>query len=329
MRRLFATANYDFIGLRRYAYVGSGILLSVCILAAIVWQFREHTFLNYGVDFTGGTLVQVLFTDPEVTVSDVRAAIDMPGTTITGFGGESEFLIRTPEAAAVAGEDVHAAAPADVVEQQLVAHFGAGAFETVRKEAVSAKVGGELQARAIIAVLVSFLFTLAYLAVRFEWRFGSAAIIATFHDAMLTLGFIAALRLDVSLPTVAAVLTIVGYSLNDTIVIFDRIRENLNLGKREDFIRILNRSINETLPRTVITAVTTLGVLFSLFLFGGSIIREFALIMIFGISLGTYSSIFVASPALLLIEQRWPGERVRGVRKPKPARASAGAGARA
>jgi preprotein translocase subunit SecF len=327
MRRLFANANYDFIGLRRYSAIGSGALLAVCVLAAIVWQFREHTFLNYGVDFTGGTLVQVAFADPGVTVADVRAAIDVPGSTITGFGGESEYLIRTPEAREAVGE-ADAAAPADTVEQQLIAAFGDGAFETLRKEAVGAKVGGELQRRAIIAVVIALLFTLVYLAFRFEWRFGLAAVIATFHDVMLTLGFIAALRLDVSLPTVAAVLTILGYSLNDTIVIFDRIRENLKASRRTDFIDILNRSINETLPRTVVTTGTTLLVLFSLFLFGGAIIREFALIMIVGMTLGTYSSIFVAAPALLKIEERWPGEQVRGLRKPKPARAGAGAGAR-
>jgi preprotein translocase subunit SecF len=327
MRRLFANAHYDFISLRNYSYIGSGILLAVCILAAVVWQFREHTFLNYGVDFTGGTLVQVAFEDRTVTVADVRGVIDVPGATITAFGGESEFLIRTPEATAE-GTEAGAAAPADIVEQQLMAAFGEGAFETVRKEAVGAKVGSELQTRAIIAVLLSLVATLIYLAFRFEWRFGLAAVIATFHDAMLTLGFIAALRLDVSLPTVAAVLTIVGYSLNDTIVIFDRIRENLKLSRRADFISILNRSINDTLPRTVITTGTTLTVLFALFLFGGAIIREFALIMIVGMSLGTYSSIFVASPALLEIEKRWPGEQVRGVRKAKTP-AKAGAGARA
>jgi preprotein translocase subunit SecF len=320
MRHLFANAHYDFISKRRFSYIGSGILLAICILAAIGWQFREHTFLNYGVDFTGGTLVQVDFVSPDVTVADVRAAIDLPGSTITGFGAASEFLIRTPEATAI-GEEAGAAISADLVEQQLITHFGEDAFETVRKEAVGAKVGGEMQRRAIIAVLLAFAATLIYLAFRFEWRFGVAAIVATFHDAMLTLGFIAALRLDVSLPTVAAILTIVGYSLNDKIVVFDRIRENIKLSRREDFISILNRSINEVLPRTVITSITTLAVLFSLFLFGGSIIREFALIMIVGISLGTYSSIFVASPALLEIEKRWPGERVRGVRKPKPAKA--------
>jgi preprotein translocase subunit SecF len=323
MRRLFANAHYDFIGLRRYSYIGSGALLAICILAAVVWQFREHTFLNYGVDFTGGTLVHVNFVADDVTDDAVRSALagDIPGATISSFGGSTEFVIRAPLM-----EETDAAGTGALVTNALAEHFGQNTFAIERTEAVSAKVGDELQARAILAVLLSFLATLIYLAIRFEWRFGMAAIIATFHDVMLTLGFIAALRLEVSLPTVAAVLTIVGYSLNDTIVIFDRIRENLASSRRADFIGILNRSINETLPRTVITAFTTLAVLFSLFLFGGAIIREFALIMIVGISLGTYSSIFVASPALLLIEQKWPGEQVRGVRKPRPATRTGGTG---
>jgi preprotein translocase subunit SecF len=316
MRRLFANAHYAFIGLRRYSYIGSGLLLAVCVLAAIVWQFRAGTFLNYGVDFTGGTIVQVDFASPDVTDDQVRGAVGnaIQGATISSFGGTSEFIIRAP-----LDESDDAAATAQVVLAALTQQFGEGTYTVERTEAVGAKVGGELQSRAILAVLLSFLATLIYVAIRFEWRFGLAAIIATFHDVMLTLGLIALLRLDVSLPTVAAVLTIVGYSLNDTIVIFDRIRENLATSRRVNFIEILNRSINETLPRTVITAFTTLVVLMSLFLFGGAIIREFALIMIVGISLGTYSSIFVAAPALLKIEERWPGEQVRGVRKPKPA----------
>jgi preprotein translocase subunit SecF len=193
-------------------------------------------------------------------------------------------------------------------------------FEIVRTEAVSAKVGGELQSRALLAILLSFAATLIYLAFRFEWRFGLAAVIATAHDILLTLGLLALLRLDVALPTVAAVLTIVGYSLNDTIIVFDRVRENLGgTLKRENFVTILNRSINETLPRTVLTSGTTLVTLFALFIFGGGTLRSFAMILIFGIGVGTFSSIFVASPALYEIEKRWPGERVKARVRPRTA----------
>ena len=318
MFRLFSDAHFDFIGRRRVAYLVSGGLLALSVVGAIFWQLTAGAWLNYGVDFTGGTLVQVEF-HQEMTVAELRDALSarFPGSQITRFGEATEFLVRVP----VSGEATSGAANAvpDVLEER----YGADAFRIDRVEAVGAKVGGELQARALIAVLLSFVATMIYIAFRFEWRFGLAAIIATAHDVILTLGLISLLRLEVALPTVAAVLTIVGYSLNDTIIIFDRIRENLHgLGRRGEFVDVLNRSINETLPRTVLTSGTTLATLFALFLFGGSVIREFALILIVGIVLGTYSSVFVAAPALLEIDKRWPAERKRT--KVPTARAKAG-----
>ena len=309
MRRLFSDAHYDFIGMRRRAYLGSGIGLVICMVAALVWQFSRGSWLNYGVDFAGGTLVQVQFQEP-TSVAQIRDALgsELPGSEVTRFGQENEFLIRVPATGDVAS------ATTDRLPILLDAAFGAGTYTIERTEAVGAKVGAELQTRALIAILLSFSMTLIYLAVRFEWRFGLAAVIATLHDILLTLGLISLLRLEVALPTVAAVLTIIGYSLNDTIIIFDRIRENLGTGRRMDFVALLNRSINETLPRTVLTAGTTLVTLLALFLFGGEIIRPFALILILGIVLGTYSSIFVASPALLAIEKKWPGERTKASR---------------
>lgn len=314
MRRVFSDAHYDFIAQRRRAYVFSGIALAVGIAAMLFWQLARGSWLDYGVDFTGGTLVQVQI-DREVSVADLRAVVDpiFPGSQITRFGSDNDFLIRTPQ------ESEGAGAARDVVPQALRQAFGENSVVIERAEAVSAKVGGELQTRALIAILLSFGATLVYLAFRFEWRFGLAAVIATAHDILLTLALISVLRLEVGLATVAAVLTIVGYSLNDTIVIFDRIRENLRgAGRRDEFKAVLNRSINETLPRTVLTTGTTLATLLALFLFGGAIIREFALILIVGIVLGTYSSIFVAAPALLEIESRWPAERKKkGIRVPK------------
>jgi preprotein translocase subunit SecF len=311
MRRFFANANYEFINRRKTAYMVSGLLLALALGTAAIWQLREGTWLNYGVDFTGGALVQVRVLDGPTT-ADVRNVVTsvMPGSQVTQFGGEDEFLIRTPltgGAAAVDGPDAVVAA--------LQGAFGAERVEVERREAVSAKVGDELQTRALLAILISFIATLIYIGFRFEWRFGVASIIATLHDIVLALGFMAVLRMEISLPTVAAFLTIVGYSLNDTIVIFDRIRENLATSRRQDFIAVLNRSINETLPRTVLTSGTTLITLISLFLFGGAIIRDFALILIAGILLGTYSSIFVAAPALLEIEKRFPHEQKKPVRR--------------
>jgi preprotein translocase subunit SecF len=313
MRRLFANANYDFLNTRRKAYVFSAVAILISIAAAGFWQATQGAWVNYGVDFTGGSIVQIRMTGETVDVGQVRevATGAVPGATVTEFGDANDFLIRTPGT----GSDV-ATESSRALLDALHAEFGAENVELEREESVGAKVGGELQTRALLAILISFVATLIYIAFRFEWRFGVAAVIATLHDIVLTLGLIAVLRLEVSLTTVAAVLTILGYSLNDTIVIFDRIRENLATAKRVDFIQTLNRSINDTLPRTVLTTGTTVVTLLSLYLFGGVIIRDFALIMIAGILLGTYSSIWVASPALLEIEKRFPHEQ----KKPRRAR---------
>ena len=169
------------------------------------------------------------------------------------------------------------------------------------------KIGAELQRNAALAILGSFVLTLLYIAMRFELRFGLAAVVATAHDILITLGFLALFQVEIALPTVAAILTIVGYSLNDTIVVFDRVRENLNAkgGRRQDPVELLNRSINETLPRTVLTSGTTLAVLGALLAVGGAVIRDFTVVLMLGVAIGTYSSIFVASPALLEIQKRF------------------------
>lgn len=310
MFRPLSNSNYKFIETRKLAYIITAIALIVCAGFAIFWQSTKGSWLNYGVDFAGGTLLQLRFQEP-VDVSELRAAIEprFPGSEITRFGGENEFLVRAPKFSA------EGAAAADQINGIVRERYG-NKFTVVRTEAVSAKVGSELQGKAILAVLLSFAATMIYLAFRFEWRFGLAAVIATMHDTILTMGLISVFRMDVSLTTVAAILTIVGYSLNDTIVIFDRIRENLkHAGRRIDLIPLLNRSINETLPRTVLTGGSVIATLASMALLGGSTIRGFALIMLVGVVLGTYSSIFVASPILYEIEKRW------GMKKAdKPAR---------
>ena len=192
----------------------------------------------------------------------------------------------------------------------------------VRTELVGAKVGGELQQKAGLAILFSFVLTLIYLAIRFETRFGIAAVIATAHDILITLGFLALFRVEIDLPSVAAILTVVGYSLNDTIIVFDRIRENLHKkgARKRDPVELIDESINETLPRTVLTSGTTLAVLIALLLLGGAVIRDFTIVLILGIVIGTYSSIFVASPALVEIQKRWGEGKMREKKsKPEPA----------
>ncbi|MBI4539047.1 MAG: protein translocase subunit SecF [Gemmatimonadetes bacterium] len=309
--RLFAGANYPFIANQRYAFWASGIAIGLGIIVMIANTIMIGSWLDYGVDFTGGTLVQVQFQQP-VRVEQIREALAGAGAPeITRFGEESEFIIRAPLAEQAAIEGV-----ADTIEEALRARFGQDAFTVVRTELVGPKIGGELQQKAGFAILFSFLLTLIYLAVRFEFRFGLAAVIATAHDILFTLGFLAGFRIEVGLPTVAAVLTIVGYSLNDTIIVFDRIRENLKkAGRRPNEPELVNGSINQTLPRTVLTSGTTLIVLFTLYLLGGAVIRDFAAVLIVGILVGTYSSIFVASPALLIIRRYWAAKTAKKERR--------------
>ena len=299
---LFQESKFQFIRQRRKAYVLSGILLTVGIGAMVTNVVTMGNWQNYGVDFTGGSLVQIGFDQP-TTAADLREALGgAQAPPITRFGADNEFVIRAPLAEGVEVADV----AADLSEQ-IAAAYGAGTFEIERQDLVGPKIGAELQQKAGLAILFSLALTLLYIAIRFELRFGIAAVIATAHDILITLGFLALFRVEISLPTVAALLTILGYSLNDTIVVFDRIRENLGKkgGRREDPYELVNRSINETLPRTVLTSGTTIAVLGALLILGGAVIRDFTMVLILGIVIGTYSSIFVASPALLEIQERW------------------------
>jgi preprotein translocase subunit SecF len=310
--RLFANANYDFLGRRRLAYL---ITLAFMVPGLLVLALRG---VNYSVEFTGGTLMQVQSEQP-VDVGAVRnalAARGIQGAEIQTFGSDRELVIRARAVRQGADAD-DTQATATALRQALDASLGAGKHTILRTEAVGPKVGGELRHKALMAILLSFLAVLAYLAYRFEWRFGVAAVIATAHDIIASIAFIGIVRLEVSLFVVAGLLTILGYSLNDTIVIFDRIRENLHLRKREQFSDILNRSINETLPRTVFTGTTALGSLLALAILGGEVVRPFALLMLFGVIVGTFSSMFIAAPALLEIEKRWPGPAARGHLAPK------------
>jgi len=301
--RLFGNARYRFIEARRKAYVFSALVLAVALASMVVNIVAIGSWQNYGVDFTGGSLVQVRF-DETMDAAELRSALGgAQAPPITSIGNEgNEFVIRAPLA-----EDREVEAVALEIRGQIQGAFPNSDIEVVRTELVGPKIGAELQQKAALAILFSFALTLIYLAIRFEFRFGVAAVIATVHDSLITLGFLALFRVEIALPTVAAILTIIGYSLNDTIVVFDRVRENLNAkgGRREDPVALVNRSINETLPRTVLTSGPTLGVLLALLIFGGAVIRDFTTVLILGVLVGTYSSIFVASPALLEIQRRW------------------------
>jgi preprotein translocase subunit SecF len=301
--RVFQNANYKFLSMRRSAYFASAAIITIGLLSIV---FRGG--LRTGVEFTGGVLLEVQFSET-TDVGQIRDALTAGGTTgvqiqqLRTVGAETfDFLLRVP-----VGEEEDQNAIRDQIRASLETQYSAASFEIARGDTLSAKVGDEFQRTAVIAVLLSFLLTLIYLAFRFEWRFGVAAVIATVHDMFITFGFISLFDIEINLATVAAILTIIGYSLNDTIVVFDRVRENLNAkgGRCEDPVALVNRSINETLPRTVLTSGTTLGVLMALLIFGGAVIRDFTTVLILGVLVGTYSSIFVASPALLEIQRRW------------------------
>lgn len=310
MIRLFKNANYDFIKPYRWVYLASALFILPGLLLLIL---RGP---NYSIEFTGGTLIQVETAkplDPAVLRTALTGA-GIQGSDIQSFGSDTSFAIRARLSAEQEQNEAAAQATSDAVARALDTALGAGNYRIVRTEAIGPKVGRELQGKALIAILVSFIGTLIYVAFRFEWRFGVAAVAGTAHDLLATVAFLTYLNLEISLVLVAAVLTVKGYSLNDKIVIADRVRENLRKYRRQNFADLLNLSVNETLPRTVLTGGTTFATTVVLSFLAGEVIRPFALVMSFGIVVGTLSSMFIASQLLLSIEQRWPGEDARGVR---------------
>jgi preprotein translocase subunit SecF len=310
MIRLFSNANYDFIKWRRVAFTLTGVILLVGLF------FLATRGLNYSIEFTGGTLVQFEVAHKTETAV-IRSSLDqagLHGADVYNFGSDTSYVVRARLGEDATEGEAGTQAVADAVAKALDQSVGPGQYRIERRESVGPKVGRELQGKALMAILFSFFVTLVYLAFRFEWRFGLAAVIATAHDVLATIAFISVLHLEVSLVVVGAVLTVVGYSLNDTIIIFDRVRENLRKYRRQNLYEILNLSINETLPRSVLTHGTTIATTVALLVLAGEVIRPFAWVMSFGIFTGTFSSIYIAGPVLLWIEKRWPGEDARGAR---------------
>ena len=301
MLRILHDTKIDFIKSWRLAVGITAAFIAEGLIALVL-----HGGLNRSVEFTGGTLMQLEFTQPP-NVADIRATVDAagyPGSEIQQFGSAREFTVRAAGHTTASSAQVQGAATE--IKAALQRKFGANNVRVSRQEIISARVGDEFSRNAMIAILISLGITLIYLAIRFEWRFGVAAVIATAHDLLSTLAFLAIMRLEVSLTVVAALLTVIGYSLNDTIIIFDRVRENMKKARPEPLYDVLNRSINETLPRSVLTHLTVAAATFSLLLFAGEVIRPFSWIMLFGIVTGTFSSIYIAAPVLLWVEQRWP-----------------------
>ncbi|HUR92526.1 MAG TPA: protein translocase subunit SecF [Gemmatimonadaceae bacterium] len=319
MLRVLHNTNIDFIRLWRVSTAFSVLL----IVPGLIWILVSG--FHYSIEFTGGTLKRIQFRDPAPSVADVRAALatgGLPQVEIQTFGGPNDLIMRAQDSRTVAQQD----AGAEVVSRQIVAaldaKFGREAYTVLRTEGVGPKVGSELRRNAMIALAIAFLTSLIYLAWRFEWRFGLAAVLATIHDILATLAFMKYMNIEISLFVVGALLTVIGYSLNDTVVVFDRVRENLKKFPKTGLYDLLNRSVNETLPRTVLTGSTTLATLLSLIIFGGTVIRPFAWVLLWGIIVGTFSSVYVASPLLLWINHKWPRESATTGRADRLAQAS-------
>ena len=262
-------------------------------LVVISFFFLIFKGLNFGIDFKGGTLIELRSTDTKINISSLRDnlnQINLGDVSVKNFGNETDFLIKFEN-----NSDKNII---EDIRKNLDKSFGNN-FEFRRVENVGPKVSSELLRSGIIAISVALALMLIYIWIRFEWQFSLGAILALFHDVIVTLGMFSILGLEINLSIIAAVLTIVGYSMNDTVVIFDRIRENLKKYSDIKIYELSNISINETLSRTLITSVTTLLALFSIFFFGGEILKGFSLAMIFGVILGTYSSIYIANIVLV------------------------------
>jgi len=292
MLRLIKQPKINFIAFRKIAYVISFVLIVLGI-----FSFYKRGEGNYSIDFTGGTIQQFKFNDPVNTqnVRDALKEIDLGDASIQRFGNNKEIIIRSFEM------------DPEKIIAKFNASFNQNPFEVMRVEKVGPSVGKDLRGKAVKALLIAMVFMVIYISFRFEFRFAVAAIVALLHDVLICLGAISLLNREISTPVIAALLTIVGYSINDTIVVFSRIREDRKLMKKATYKEIINMSINQTLSRTVLTSVTTLAVVVSLYLFGGEVINTFALVLLIGVLVGTYSSIFIASPILV----DWPSKKVR------------------
>ncbi len=326
--QFLTNTKIDFMGKRKIAILISSALILIGIISLIL-----HGGPRYGIDFLGGIELRFNFKD-DVEVGKVRDALSGAGfsnTTIKKLSGESEkgtdvivFIQKetvapVPSTApAIETEAESILETKDIslqVEDALKVQFPDNPFQETQKNLVGPKIGQELRDAAILAIIVSLILIQIYVSWRFEFRFALGAVLALFHDVLITLGFFSILNYQIDLSIVAAFLTIVGYSLNDTIVVFDRIRENLKIFRKDSFVDIINKSINQTLSRTILTSATTLFTVVFLYFLGGEAIRYFAFAMIVGIVIGTYSSIFIASPVVVAMHLRKEHQRLQRFEK--------------
>lgn len=283
--------SIDFIGKRGFAFIFSVVLLLACIYSLAT------TGLNYGIDFSGGTKVELVYPE-DVSVIDMRATLEAGGfaeAVVQHFGSQKDVLVRVPLSEQSKDDKVSLR----VVELLDASSVGKGEVRSV--EFVGPTFGKELFEKGILALLYALIGVMIYVAFRFEWKFSLGSVVALVHDVAITLGLFSLMKLEFTMPVLAALLAVIGYSLNDTIVVFDRIRENFRKLRDSDTENTMNVSINQTLPRTILTSLTTLLVLIALFVYGGDALSGFAITLIIGVLIGTYSSIFVASPTVLAL----------------------------
>jgi preprotein translocase subunit SecF len=288
--------HFNFVRMMKPA-----VLLSLAVIiigiASLIW----HGGPNYGIDFAGGTLIQIQF-QKEIHTDKIRAAfksIGFEGSIIQDYGPK-EVIVRTAESGTDAKELT------SHVEEGLTTAFGKGTYEIRRIEMVGPKVGRDLTRKAILAIIFSWIGILIYVGVRFEFRYALGGIVALVHDVLITITFLSLFNKEFDLNIVAALLTIIGFSINDTIVIFDRIRENARKNTRQTLNEVINASVNQTLSRTILTSLTVFMVLLVLFFFGGGVIHDFTFALLVGTVAGVYSTVFIASPIVLLFEKIKP-----------------------
>lgn len=295
--------NIDFVGKMKFAFY----LTIVTSIIAIAY-LAVHG-LNFGIDFAGGTVVQIKFKQP-TSIDKIRESlrhINMENSTIqqTGPSVDNEFLLKTE----LSSSDLKGVS--GKIEDALKSIYGKETFEVRKVEMVGPKAGADLRQKGIMAITAAWLGMLIYITWRYELRFAVGGIIALFHDVIMAAFVFTLVGKEFNLTIIAAILTIIGYSINDTIVVFDRIRENARKNIRKDLGTVINESINQTLSRTILTSFTVVLVLVALFLFGGAVIHDFAFVLLVGVIVGTYSSIFIASPFVLVWEKYRPGTKIR------------------
>lgn len=315
--QIFRTPNYDFIRWRWHA-----LALSAIVILGGVGLMTSRGGLPLGIDFSGGTIVVVKF-QQAVTEEAVRNAVSsIPGDKVVQKYGEpaaNEILVRLPQASTEQGFNLEEGAKQVV---GLVEKANLGKFEVLSTEVVGPVIGADLQRKGIYATVLSILGITVYIALRFRFSFAVGAIAATFHDILVTVAFLSFFGYELSLNVVAALLTITGYSVNDTIVIFDRVRENFRLMRRDSLEKVVNTSVNQTLGRTIITAGTTFLSVLALYVFGGEVLEGFAFTMLVGIVSGTYSTVFIASSVAIILSQRRKSAAAGEAVPPQVARAA-------